>query len=63
MACHPHQVVIDNMLLLSAEAPEDQSTSRAIRLDPRIRFETTFIRQFPEFPDPGPVLDTRLEAW
>ena len=63
MACHPHQVVIDNMLLLSTEAPEDQSTSRPIRLDPRIRFETTFIRQFPEFPDPDPFLDTRLEAW
>lgn len=62
MACHPHQVVIDNMLQLSAAASEPGAArGTAVRLDPRIRFETTFMRQTPEFPDPDPVLDVAFE--
>ncbi len=64
MACHPHQVVIDNMVRLSAD-PASQSAEGgqppSVHLDPRIRFETTFLRQSPEFPDPDTVLDTMLE--
>ncbi len=64
MACHPHQVVIDNLLRLSAatESRTKGGGRRLIRLDPRIRFETTFLRQTPEFPDPDPVLDTSFQT-
>jgi radical SAM superfamily enzyme YgiQ (UPF0313 family) len=63
MACHPHQVVIDNMIRLSAKAEAtDAGQPPPVRLDPRIRFETTFLRQSPEFPDPDPVLDPLPEA-
>jgi radical SAM superfamily enzyme YgiQ (UPF0313 family) len=61
MACHPHQVVVDNMIRLSAETEENGGPHAPVRLDPRIPFETTFLRQSPEFPDPDPVLDTTLE--
>jgi radical SAM superfamily enzyme YgiQ (UPF0313 family) len=61
MSCHPHQVVIDNMIRLSAKAEGVSGEQQPVQLDPRIRFETTFLRQSPEFPDPDPVLDTALE--
>jgi tetratricopeptide (TPR) repeat protein len=63
MACHPHQVVIDNILRLSKETEIGSTPPRQrVLLDPGIRFETTFLRQSPEFPDPDPVLDTAVEC-